>query len=77
MIEIIDKEFVNEYGWECRIVIIKNQQQRNVSIRWFCNDEPPKMILLSYTAFAFLGQAMSEAQDMWCKEIITALEEEE
>jgi hypothetical protein len=77
MIETINKEFVNEYGWNCRIVIIKYSQERKVLIRWFRNEEPPQLIMLSYTAFAMLGQAMSEAQDIWCKEIVTALEEKE
>jgi hypothetical protein len=77
MIEIIDKEFVNELGWNCRLLLLKNPEVKKVMIKWFRNGEPPKLILLSYTAFAMLGQAMSEAQDRWCAEIVTALEGEE
>ena len=77
MTDIINKEFVNELGWNCRILIVKNPERRNVLLKWFRDDEPPKSINLSYTAFAFLGQAMSEAQDKWCAEIVKSLEEEE
>ena len=77
MIETINKEFINEYGWNCRLLLLKNPERRNVLIKWFRDDEPPRSINLSYTAFAFLGQAMSEAQDKWCKEILKSLEEEE
>jgi hypothetical protein len=77
MIGIIDKEFINEYGWNCRLLIIKYPQERKVLIRWFRDDEPPRSIELSYTAFAMLGQAMMEAQDMWCAEIVKSLEGEE
>ena len=75
MTDIINKEFINEYGWGCRLLIIKNSQERKALIRWFRDEEPARSIVLSYTAFAMLGQAMSEAQNLWCAEIVKSLEE--